>query len=115
LKPYIFHPAAAAEYADAAEFYIAIEAGLGGRFYDAIEELIGNVRRHPDRFRIFHGEARRHFSDVFPYAVIIWKNLIASGLWPSCICTGNRDIGKTGSVPEFSDSATWGGAGFGFE
>ena len=70
MKPYIFHPAAAAEYADAAEFYIAIEAGMGGRFYDAIEELIGNVRRHPDRFRIFHGEARRHFSDVFPYAVI---------------------------------------------
>jgi hypothetical protein len=70
LKPHIFHPAAAAEYADASKYYVAIESSLGGRFYDEIEGLIQDVRRHPDRFRFFNGSARRHFSDVFPYAVI---------------------------------------------
>jgi len=32
--------------------------------------LIQNVCRQPDRFRVFDPSARRHFSDVFPYAVI---------------------------------------------
>ena len=70
MKPHIFHPSAVAEYADAAEYYSTIDPELSGRFYDEIEGLIEDVRRHPDRFRIFDGDARRHFSDVFPYAVI---------------------------------------------
>ncbi len=70
MKPHIFHPSAAAEYQEAAEYYADIQQELGGRFYDEIEGLIEDVRRHPDRFRIFRGTTRRHFSDVFPYAVI---------------------------------------------
>jgi hypothetical protein len=35
-----------------------------------MERLIGDIRRNPDRFRIFDPPTRRHFSDVFPYALI---------------------------------------------
>jgi hypothetical protein len=70
LKPHYFHPEAAEEYAAAADYYFKILPELGGRFYDEIERLIETVRRQPDLFRVFDAPARRHFSSVFPYAVI---------------------------------------------
>jgi len=70
LKPHFFHPEAAEEYAAAAEYYFQIEPALGERFYDEIERLIETVCRQPDLFRVFDAPARRHFSTVFPCAVI---------------------------------------------
>jgi plasmid stabilization system protein ParE len=70
VTPHAFHPEAAQEYADAARHYARIGPELGGRFYDEMERLIGDIRRNPDRFRIIDPPARRHFSDVFPYALI---------------------------------------------
>ena len=70
MKPYAFHPEAEEEYADSARYYAKIGADMGGRFYDEIERLISDVRRHPERFRFFDPPVQRHFSDVFPYAVI---------------------------------------------
>ena len=40
------------------------------RFYDEIERLILDIRQDPDRYRIFDSPVRRHFSSVFPYAVL---------------------------------------------
>ena len=70
MKPHVFHPAAGREYTEAAEYYARIRGELGGRFYDEVEGLILDIRRQPDRFRVFDAPARRHFSDVFTYAVI---------------------------------------------
>ena len=70
MKPHAFHPAAAEEYADAANYYTQISPELGGRFYDEMERLIQDVRSDPKRFRHFDPPAQRHFSTVFPYAVI---------------------------------------------
>ena len=70
MKPHAFHPEAAEEYADAANYYTQISPELGGRFYDEMERLIQDVRRDPKRFRHFDTSAQRHFSTVFPYAVI---------------------------------------------
>ena len=70
MKPHYFHPEAAEEYAAAADHYFEIQPGLGGRFYDEIERLIETVCRQPDLFRVYDPPARRHFSTVFPYAVI---------------------------------------------
>jgi len=58
------------EYADAAHYYVRISPALAARFYGEIERLIGDICREPSRFRRFDPPARRHFSDVFPYAVI---------------------------------------------
>lgn len=70
MKPHVFHPAADAEYAEAATYYSSISPELGGRFYDEIERLIQDIRRQPELFRVFDRPARRHFSTVFPYSVI---------------------------------------------
>jgi toxin ParE1/3/4 len=70
LKPHYFHPEAAEEYEDAAGYYCEIQLGLGGRFYDEIERVIQTVCNQPGLFRVFAPPARRHFSTVFPYAVI---------------------------------------------
>ena len=70
MKPHAFHPEAEQEYADAANYYTQIYPELGGRFYDEMERLIQDVRRDPKRFRHFDPPAQRHFSSVFPYAVI---------------------------------------------
>ena len=70
MKPHAFHPAAAEEYADAANYYTRIHPELGGRFYDEMERLIQDIRREPQRFRRFEPLAQRHFSNVFPYSVI---------------------------------------------
>lgn len=70
MKPHCFHPAAAEEYAAAARFYTKTDPALGERFYEEIERLIHTVCRQPDLFRIFDPPTRRHFSTVFPYALI---------------------------------------------
>ena len=70
MKPHAFHPEAAAEYADTANYYAHVSLELGGRFYDEMERLVQDVRRNPKRFRHFDPPAQRHFSTVFPYAVI---------------------------------------------
>jgi toxin ParE1/3/4 len=70
VKPYVFHPEAEQEYAEAARYYARIQSELGGRFYGEIERLILDVRRQSHRFQLFDPPARRHVSDVFPYAVI---------------------------------------------
>lgn len=70
MKPHAFHPEAAEEYTEAAAYYARISPALGGRFYDEMERLIEDIRQYPDRFRLFDPPVRRHFSDVFPYAMI---------------------------------------------
>jgi toxin ParE1/3/4 len=64
------HPAAAEEYAEAAFYYSRISPELGGRLYDEMEEPIRDIRGDPERYRLFDTPVRRHFSDVFPYAVL---------------------------------------------
>lgn len=70
MKRHAFHPEAEQEFTDAAGYYARISPELGGRFYDEIEKLILDIRGQPDRFRVFDSPVRRHFSDVFPYAVL---------------------------------------------
>lgn len=70
MKPHAFHPEAAEEYSQAADYYSQIDPELAGRFYDELERLIEDIRRDPQRFRRFDPPAQRHLSTVFPYAVI---------------------------------------------
>lgn len=70
MKPYVFHPAADAEYAAAATYYATADGELGVRFYNEMERLIREVRQQPERFWLFDPPARRHRSSAFPYAVV---------------------------------------------
>jgi len=70
MKPHGFHREALDEYAHAAEDYAKIAPELGVRFYDEIERLIGDACRSPLLFRTLRGPIRRHFSTVFPFAIL---------------------------------------------
>ena len=70
MKRHTFHPEAEKEYTAAASYYFQINPELAGRFYDEIERLIHEARSQPQRFRVFDPPARRHFSTVFPYAIL---------------------------------------------
>ncbi len=54
----------------AAEHYAAIHSELGRLFYDAMDDLIRDIRKQPTVFRMFDPPARRHFGSRFPYAVV---------------------------------------------
>lgn len=75
MKAHAFHPEADEEYAQAADYYARIDPKLGKRFYDQIEGLILDIRCQPERFRLFDPPIRRHFSKVFPYAVLYVEQL----------------------------------------
>lgn len=45
MKPHWFHPEADEEYAHAAQEYAALNAELGGRFYDEIERVRSRARQ----------------------------------------------------------------------
>jgi plasmid stabilization system protein ParE len=70
VKPHAFHPKADEEYGLAAEYYAQIDLELAARFYDQVEGLILNIRRQPERIRWFDPPVHRHFSKIFPYAVL---------------------------------------------
>jgi hypothetical protein len=70
MKSYVYHPDADAEYTAATENYRAISPGLGGRFYDEIEDMVMEIRLAPLRFRQYDPPARRNLARHFPYAVV---------------------------------------------
>lgn len=70
MKPRAFHRDADQEYCGEAEYYARLDPELGRRFCDEIERLICDIRRQPERFPLFDPPIRRHFSNVFPYAVL---------------------------------------------
>jgi len=73
VKPYKLHPQAAAEYAEAKEYYTGIRSELGERFEAEIEELITAICRHPQEYREYDPPLRRHFSRNFPYAIFYYE------------------------------------------
>lgn len=70
MKPHIFHPGAAEEYARAVEYYAGIAPELGSHFHDEIERLIHEVRHQPGRFFHFSPPAQRALARKFPYSVV---------------------------------------------
>jgi hypothetical protein len=70
LKAHAFHQAARQEYCAAAGHYADISSDLGVRFYDEIDRLIHDILQDPERYCFFDPPIRRHFSTVFPYAVL---------------------------------------------
>jgi hypothetical protein len=91
VKAVVYHPEARLEYQEAAQSYTTIDQELGGRFFDEVEKLIQDIRRAPDRYRRFDPPARRHFSDVFPYAVIYLER--EDHLWVVALMHMKREPG----------------------
>ena len=67
---YEFHPAALAEYDDAASYYASRHPGLELRFIEAVEQTIRRILEAPEQWRVLDGDVRRCLARVFPYAVL---------------------------------------------
>lgn len=70
MKPLRFHRAAQAELLAAAEYYAGIHPALGVRFFEAMDELLREIREQPTLYPVFESPVRRHFGRRFPYAVL---------------------------------------------
>lgn len=70
MKPYFFHTAADAEFAEAILYYAVQSPGLDRRFYNEMLRLADEISAAPGRYRPWRHGARRHFGTTFPYALI---------------------------------------------
>lgn len=70
MKPHFFHEGAEADLADALAYYGAESPALAGRFYNEIQNLLHEVCKAPECFRVVADPVRRHFGATFPYALL---------------------------------------------
>lgn len=102
MKLYTFHPEANTEYTKAAEYYAAVNRELAGRFYDEIERLIVEVRRHPDRFSGLARLLGAHWLAPSLTQWFIWTNRSVFGSLRSCTPNESPGTGGNGSSSRFS-------------
>jgi plasmid stabilization system protein ParE len=76
MKPTAFAPAARAEFDAAAEWYESRARGLGEKFAQAIDEILGRIGASPAGFPVWVGDRRfqRAVAQRFPY-VIFFREL----------------------------------------
>jgi hypothetical protein len=65
----IYHPEAAKELIEAAQFYEERVRGLGTEFLDAADRAVGVILNAPERWRVLESDVRQYLMPRFPYAV----------------------------------------------
>ena len=70
MSPLQFHPEALAEYEYAARHYEAQQAGLSGRFIEAVKSALDGIASTPQRWPVLEQDIRRRLTRVFPYAIL---------------------------------------------
>src|SRR5688572_18685113 len=65
-----FHPAARAEYIEAARFYAAESSAVQFRFMTAVDHALQRIGQYPERGAPFGGRLRRSLVPRFPYGLL---------------------------------------------
>jgi len=65
---YNFHPAARAEYREAAAFYESRRSGLGAAFSIEVEAAISRILQAPNRWLVIEQDVVSH--TLFPYGIL---------------------------------------------
>ena len=65
-----FHPAAWAEFREAAQYYDSKQKGLGLRFVDVVESALVRIKNHPLLFRVVEENVRKCRVTRFPYGLL---------------------------------------------
>lgn len=65
-----FHPAARAEYREAAAFYESRRSGLGAAFSIEVEAALTRILNAPDQWRVIEQDVRRCLTHTFPYGIL---------------------------------------------
>jgi plasmid stabilization system protein ParE len=66
----VFHPLAQQELEDAAAFYEARAAGLGGDFIREVEHMLAQIAANPHAGSFLIGSIRRRLIRRFPFAIL---------------------------------------------
>jgi plasmid stabilization system protein ParE len=64
-----FHPQARQELDESADWYESQKPGLGLRFLDEVEEVIGRILKSPEKWRKIDVDVRRCLMDSFPFTI----------------------------------------------
>jgi hypothetical protein len=64
-----FHPAARAELVGARDWYELTREGLGIRFAEEVDRVVGLIEDHPTRFPFHDGAVRRVSLRRFPFSL----------------------------------------------
>jgi plasmid stabilization system protein ParE len=67
--PFVFRPAAEAEYLGAVAWYEAQQPGLGSDFEAEVQAVIDTIANQPDRYPAVHRDTREAPVKRFPYCV----------------------------------------------
>lgn len=70
MREFSYHPAAAAEALEAAEYYESRARGLAGGFRLELDAAVTLVRRYPEAAPIERGTLRRRRLNRFPYSLL---------------------------------------------
>ena len=65
----LVRPAAAADIADAFEWYERQRAGLGEEFLSAVDTALGGIAANPGAHAVLHRDTRRALLGRFPYGL----------------------------------------------
>jgi toxin ParE1/3/4 len=65
----VFRPQAEDEVISAQRWYEEHQTGLGARFADALDDLIGRISSNPSEFPVVHGQTQRAVMRQFPYGI----------------------------------------------
>jgi len=65
----VFRPQAESEVTSARQWYEEHRAGLGAKFADALDDVVGRIVANPSEFPAVHGEIRRAVMRQFPYGI----------------------------------------------
>lgn len=70
-----FHPDAAREFEEAAQFYESRVASLGKSFLNEVERTIALIQLYPDAGAVLLHDLRRVRVDHFPYSIVYQKSV----------------------------------------
>ena len=70
MKPITFHPDAAAEITDAAEYYESRSVGLGSELLGEVEQSLERLSENPGAWQLIGRRARRKPLWRFPYNLV---------------------------------------------
>jgi plasmid stabilization system protein ParE len=70
MKPVSFHEDAEAELVEAARYYEAKSAGLGGALVIEVAEAAEGLRENPESWQLVATEVRRRVLRRFPYSLL---------------------------------------------
>ena len=94
----VVRSAAEADIAAAALWYEERATGLGTEFLRAVDVILAEIRRMPERFPVIHPQCRRALLRRFPYAVYFVPSADLISVVASCTRAAIRAGGRSASM-----------------